>query len=86
MFPFTQELQRSDLDLWHASEAAATAPAYVSAPHGLYPAPLAKATKLSQLVRLKAKFRFLGKFMAKAVMDSRMVSTGLSFYFLLFLM
>lgn len=47
---------------------------YVNVPHGLFPMPLSKAAKTSQISRLKLKFKFLGKFMAKAVMDSRMVS------------
>lgn len=48
--------------------------AYVNAAHGLFPSPLGRTAKLSQISRLKTKFKFLGKFMAKAVMDSRMVS------------
>jgi E3 ubiquitin-protein ligase TRIP12 len=47
---------------------------YVNAPHGLFPTPLSKTAKTSQISRLKFKFKFLGKFMAKAVMDSRMVN------------
>lgn len=47
---------------------------YVNAPHGLFALPLSKTAKTSQISRLKFKFKFLGKFMAKAVMDSRMVS------------
>jgi E3 ubiquitin-protein ligase TRIP12 len=47
---------------------------YVIAPHGLFPSALSKTAKTSQISRLKFKFKFLGKFMAKAVMDSRMVS------------
>lgn len=46
---------------------------YVNLPCGLFPQALGRNTKASQLSRIKAKFRFLGKFMAKAVMDSRMV-------------
>ena len=46
---------------------------YVNAAHGLFPIPLGRAAKLSQISRVKSKFKFLGKFMAKAVMDSRMV-------------
>lgn len=46
---------------------------YVNAPFGLFPLSLSKAAKTSQISRLKFKFKFLGKFMAKAVMDSRMV-------------
>jgi E3 ubiquitin-protein ligase TRIP12 len=46
---------------------------YVNAPYGLFPLSLSKTAKTSQISRLKFKFKFLGKFMAKAVMDSRMV-------------
>jgi E3 ubiquitin-protein ligase TRIP12 len=48
---------------------------YVNAPCGLFPMSLSKTAKTSQLSRLRFKFKFLGKFMAKAVMDSRMVSS-----------
>lgn len=47
---------------------------YVNAAFGLFPSPLGRAAKSPQISRLKTKFKFLGKFMAKAVMDSRMVS------------
>lgn len=47
---------------------------FVNAPCGLFPLSLSKTAKTSQISRLKFKFKFLGKFMAKAVMDSRMVS------------
>lgn len=47
---------------------------YVNAQYGLFPAPIGRAAKMSQITRMKTKFKFLGKFMAKAVMDSRMVS------------
>lgn len=46
---------------------------YVNAPLGLFPAPLSKTAKTTQISRLKSKFKFVGKFMAKAVMDSRLV-------------
>lgn len=48
---------------------------FVHAPFGLFPIPLGHGAKLSQISRVKSKFKFLGKFMAKAIMDSRMVST-----------
>lgn len=47
---------------------------YVNAAHGLFPLPLGKSSKLPHVSKVKSKFKFLGKFMAKAVMDSRMVS------------
>lgn len=53
--------------------------AYVDAPMGLFPCPLSKNAKTSQIARVKSKFKFLGKFMAKAVMDSRMVSFNSTF-------
>lgn len=46
---------------------------YITAPCGLFPAPLARNTKAAVVNKIKAKFKFLGKFLAKALMDSRMV-------------
>lgn len=40
---------------------------------GLFPAPLARNAKAAVVNRVKAKYKFIGKFMAKALMDSRMV-------------
>ncbi|XP_055698970.1 E3 ubiquitin-protein ligase TRIP12 isoform X2 [Phlebotomus papatasi] len=54
---------------------------YVNAPHGLFPIPLGKTSKQQQINRVKGKFRFLGKFMAKAVMDSRMLDLPFSIPF-----
>ncbi|XP_038209135.1 E3 ubiquitin-protein ligase TRIP12 isoform X3 [Zerene cesonia] len=51
---------------------------YVSWPCGLFPQAIGRNARASHLSRVKAKFRFLGKFMAKAVMDSRMVDIPLS--------
>lgn len=59
----------------------ATVTTYVTSTNGLFPSPLGKSAKLSQISRIKTKFRFLGKFMAKAVMDSRMVSFFFFFFF-----
>lgn len=50
---------------------------YVNAQFGLFPAPIGRAAKMSQLTPMKTKFKFLGKLMAKAVMDSRMVSRNI---------
>jgi hypothetical protein len=46
--------------------------AYMFAPSGLYPAPLANA-KAAHVNKIKANFRFLRKFKAKGLLDSRMV-------------
>lgn len=48
--------------------------AFVDTLIGLFPSPLSKNIKMSQIVRVKSKFKLLGKFMAKAAMDSRIVS------------
>lgn len=50
---------------------------YIHTAHGLFPLPLGKSSKLPQMTKAKSKFRFLGKFMAKAVMDSRMVCSAI---------
>lgn len=67
----SKELQRADLELWHNTNSGME---YVHHPVGLFPAPLSRNAKMSQITKVKTKFRFLGRFMAKAVMDSRMVS------------
>lgn len=54
--------------------------AYVHSSVGLFPMALGRTTKVSQMSKLKSKFKFLGKFMAKAVMDSRMVSNFYLYY------
>ena len=46
---------------------------YVHSPCGLFPVPIAKHVKPSALFRIKSKFQFVGKFLAKALVDCRMV-------------
>ncbi|KAJ8956894.1 hypothetical protein NQ318_014311, partial [Aromia moschata] len=74
----SKELQKTNLELWYAPGSSDNE--YVYAPIGLFPAPLPRGAKVSQITKVKSKFRFLGKFMAKAVMDSRMQS-GWTFRF-----
>ncbi|XP_043792356.1 E3 ubiquitin-protein ligase TRIP12 isoform X2 [Apis laboriosa] len=76
----SQELQRADLDLWHGSSSPTEA-GYVNAPQGLFPMPISWSTKVSHLAKLKTKFKFLGKFMAKAIYDSRMLDLPFSLTF-----
>lgn len=81
----SKELQRSDLELWHTADSATE---YVNNAVGLFPVPLSRSAKVSQISKARTKFRFIGKFMAKAVMDSRMVyncfiSQDLRVFFLL---
>ena len=82
----SKELQHSDLELWRGDTVQATSPAdpnvklnYAQSACGLFPAPLHRGSKAAHVNKVKAKFKFLGKFMAKALMDSRMVSELLSF-------
>ncbi len=51
---------------------------YVYSSTGLYPLPLARNAKSGARTRLRAKFIFLGKFIAKAVLDNRMVDLPFS--------
>jgi E3 ubiquitin-protein ligase TRIP12 len=53
-------------------------PEYVDTHHGLYPAPLGRNAKSNIITKVRQKFKFLGKFMAKALMDSRMVNNLVS--------
>lgn len=46
---------------------------YIHTHNGLFPAPLGRNAKSSAVSKVKTKFKFLGRFMAKALMDSRMV-------------
>ncbi|XP_046393216.1 E3 ubiquitin-protein ligase TRIP12 isoform X4 [Ischnura elegans] len=85
----SKEVQRADLELWlgerviHGglSLGSSSGVAYIHSPTGLFPAPLPRNAKVAQVTRIKSKFRFLGKFMAKAVMDSRMLDLPFSIAF-----
>ncbi|XP_014232904.2 E3 ubiquitin-protein ligase TRIP12 isoform X2 [Trichogramma pretiosum] len=76
----SRELMRADLELWHGS-LNPTEQGYVHINQGLFPAPIPWNTKVSQLAKLKTKFKFLGKFMAKAIYDSRMLDLPFSLTF-----
>ena len=81
----SKELQRADLQLWKGAtvkigtedvmeeEEAASRDCveYVYSDTGLYPLPIARNCKSSHKSKIKNKFQFLGKFMAKAVLDNR---------------
>ena len=75
----SKELQRADLELWRGDVTSETrddgtkGPAYVFSRCGLFPAPLGRGAKSAHVTKVKTKFRFIGKFMAKTLMDFRMV-------------
>ncbi|XP_074040259.1 E3 ubiquitin-protein ligase ctrip isoform X3 [Leptinotarsa decemlineata] len=75
----SKEMQRSNLELWNAHNTSDNE--FVHSPTGLFPIPLSRGAKVGQLTKVKSKFRFLGKFMAKAVMDSRMLDLPFSLTF-----
>jgi E3 ubiquitin-protein ligase TRIP12 len=72
----SKELQRADLDLWRGeiTEPNGDQTSYVFAKNGLFPAPLGRSAKSHHVSKIKSRYRLLGKFMAKALYDSRMVS------------
>lgn len=43
---------------------------------GLFAVPFGRTTKPAHIAKIKMKFRFLGKLMAKAIMDFRLVLTS----------
>ena len=54
---------------------------YVHSSTGLYPMPLARSAKSSHRNKIKAKFQFIGRFIAKAVLDNRMIDLPFSLPF-----
>lgn len=46
---------------------------------GLFAVPFGRTTKPAHIAKIKMKFRFLGKLMAKAIMDFRLVTTSVFF-------
>ena len=51
---------------------------YVHSSTGLYPSPMARNAKSSQRTKTRSKFVFIRKFIAKAVLDNRMVDVPFS--------
>ncbi|XP_075717371.1 E3 ubiquitin-protein ligase TRIP12 isoform X2 [Rhinoderma darwinii] len=85
----SQELQRSDLGLWRGEEITLSNPKgsqegtkYIHNMQGLFALPFGRTAKPAHIAKVKMKFRFLGKLMAKAIMDFRLVDIplGLPFY------
>lgn len=82
----SQELQRADLDLWRGEKRqlqndCSEEQRYIYSPSGLFPAPIPQNLKSQSLRRIKSKFSFLGKFMARALTDSRILDLPLSVLF-----
>lgn len=50
---------------------------YMFSTRGLFAVPFGRTTKPAHIAKIKMKFRFLGKLMAKAIMDFRLVTTSI---------
>jgi E3 ubiquitin-protein ligase TRIP12 len=77
----SRELQRADLDLFYADGRKPTADGYVDTLSGLYPTPVPPAQEAQQgdaQTRREALFTFLGTFMAKTLMDQRLLDMPFS--------
>ncbi|KAI5475050.1 E3 ubiquitin-protein ligase TRIP12, partial [Pseudohyphozyma bogoriensis] len=72
----SKEFARKDLSLWRDTDAAGPS-SYVFSPAGLFPRPLDDATAEAGKKVLKV-FRVLGQFVAKALMDSRIIDVHFS--------
>ncbi|OQV21334.1 E3 ubiquitin-protein ligase TRIP12 [Hypsibius exemplaris] len=75
----SKEFQRTDLGLWHDASTGRTTGPHVYAPCGLFPKPIGRSNvSKARVTEVEGKFRLLGKFMAKSVMDSRMTDITFS--------
>lgn len=73
----SKEFQRDEFEMWKKEVANHDAKTdnFISSTNGLFPLPIGRNLKVTSVNKLKQRFKLLGKFMAKALMDSRMVST-----------
>lgn len=76
----SQEFQRADLGMWRGERLLPPGRtdfgdevSYVYSPSGLYPAPVSRNAKTASMTKLCSKFQFLGKFLARAIMDFRIL-------------
>ncbi|UJR08940.1 hypothetical protein I4U23_013192 [Adineta vaga] len=84
----SKELQKNGMELWRTDKIFDTIkdkdtiiPEYVDNRHSIYPAPFGRNAKASIITKIRQKFKFIGKFMAKALMDTRMIDMPFSIVF-----
>ncbi|KAJ7087706.1 hypothetical protein C8R43DRAFT_1092601 [Mycena crocata] len=78
----SKEFARKDLKIWRDADAASTVP-YVDHPSGLYPAPISPQDVASDGGQKRTHiFRVIGQFVAKAMLDSRIIDLSLNKIFL----
>ncbi|KIO30590.1 hypothetical protein M407DRAFT_14294 [Tulasnella calospora MUT 4182] len=85
----SREFARKNIKMWHDADPAGSDP-YVSHPTGLYPAPLSRK-EISEISSGSGKkrtdiFKLLGQFIAKALLDSRIIDISLNKLFLKFIL
>ncbi|KAF5401746.1 HECT-domain protein, partial [Paragonimus heterotremus] len=73
----SRQLMKSSHGLWHGNET--TSDGYVIAPiPGLYPRPLSKQTRSAVFREIRSRFLFLGRLMARALLDWRQLDLPFS--------
>ncbi|KAA3679062.1 E3 ubiquitin-protein ligase TRIP12 [Paragonimus westermani] len=73
----SRQLMKSSYGLWHGNET--TSDGYVIAPiPGLYPRPLSKQTRSTVFREIRSRFLFLGRLMARALLDWRQLDLPFS--------
>ncbi|KAJ6520584.1 hypothetical protein DFH09DRAFT_1287453 [Mycena vulgaris] len=78
----SKEFARKDLKIWRDADAAGTGP-YIDHPSGLYPAPINPQDVASDGGQKRTHiFRVIGQFVAKAMLDSRIIDLSLIKIFL----
>ncbi|KAN0062515.1 Ubiquitin fusion degradation protein 4 [Thecaphora frezii] len=75
----SKEFARKDLDLWRDDDATGTDSEYVRSPNGLFPAVFDESLLDSAESRKRIHaFKILGQFVAKALLDSRIIDCNFS--------
>lgn len=84
----SKEFQRAELEMWRGDvlttnlkNEKADPVNYIYSNNGLFPLPISRSNKSSAATKIKHRFKLLGKFMAKALLDSRMVDINLNVLF-----
>ncbi|XP_046911812.2 E3 ubiquitin-protein ligase TRIP12 [Dermatophagoides farinae] len=85
----SKEFQRAEFEMWRGevltsnikNEKPDNFVNYINSNYGLFPAPIGRNTKPSISTKIKHRFKLLGKFMAKALMDFRMIDINLNIIF-----
>jgi len=73
----SKEFARRDLSIWREGDVA-TETAYVYHPLGLFPSPMADKASEAEVEKRNKLFAVMGQFVAKALMDSRIIDLNLN--------